>query len=222
MIINPYILSSGGAPAMPTYVGKGTIQESTGGGTFDTPAGISSGDYLFLFIETATEDIATPSGWTELSVSPNQYSTTTRLMVFYRVYTSGDFSVTISDPGDHFIGIMVAFSGVGGIDFETSSQWAGTTAFDLDCGVSTQDNVMVVAMLAGGADNTDSRYQFQGANASLANFTQRVSEGTIEGNGGSVDMWTGEKASTGDCGNITDTLPIASAGAGIVIGLYGV
>jgi hypothetical protein len=213
------------APPIPTYIGKGTFAAGVGNITPTLPAGLSAGDFMILQVQTDTEAVTAPAGWTEFSMSPVQYSTTTRISLFYRRYVGGDGNPTVTDPGDHAIGQIFAFAGCNPsgepIHISSTSTAAGTTAFDIDCGVTTVDNILICIFVTGGADNAISRFSGYGVNASLGSFTQQTSEGTIEGAGGSIDLWTGTKVTAGDCGNITATLPVASAWASIVIGLKG-
>lgn len=212
-------------PAIPTYIGKGTVAEGISDIVPTLPSGLSVGDFMILQVQTDTEAVTAPSGWTEFSMSPVQYSTTTRISLFYRRYVGGDGNPTVTDPGDHAIGIIYAFAGCNAsgepIHISSTATQAGTTAFDVACGVTTVDNILMCIFVNGGADNNDSRFLGFGTNASLGSLTQRASKGTIEGAGGSVDLWTGTKVTAGDCGNLTATLSVASAWASIVIGLKG-
>ena len=213
------------APPIPTYIGKGTVAEGVGDIVPTLPAGLSTGDFMILQVQTDTEAVTAPAGWTEFSMSPVQYSTTTRTSLFYRRYVGGDGSPTVADPGDHAIGIVYAFAGCNPTGEPThissTATQAGTTAFDVDCGVTSVDNILICIFVTGGADNNDSRFLGAGVNASLGSLNQRASEGTLEGAGGSVDLWTGTKVTAGDCGNLTATLGVASAWSVIVLGLKG-
>jgi len=212
-------------PPTPTYIGKGTRDEGTGAITPTINGSTTDDDLMILQVETATESVTAPAGWTEFSMSPVQYSTTTRISLFYRRYVGGDSNPTIADPGDHVIAQIYTFRGCIAtgepISMSTTATSAGTTAFNVDCGVTTLDNQLIVIFVNGGADTSTSRFLTTGVNASLSSLTQRTSEGTISGDGGSIDMWTGEKTTAGDCGNLTDTLAVASAWATIVIALTG-
>lgn len=213
------------APPIPTYIGKGTVAEGIADITPTLPAGLSAGDFMILQVQTDTEAVTAPAGWTEFSMSPVQYSTTTRISLFYRRYVGGDGNPTITDPGDHALAMIYAFSGCNPtgepVHISSTATQAGTTAFDVDCGVTTVDNILICIFVNGGADVDDSRFLGVGVNASLGSLTQRGSEGSIQGAGGSIDLWTGTKVSAGDCGNLTATLGVASAWASIVIGLKG-
>jgi hypothetical protein len=210
--------------ATPTFVNKGTVSESTTTGSPGLPASMNDDDVMILAVQTDTEAVTAPSGWTELSVSPVQFSTTTRISLFYRRYVSGDTAPTIADPGDHLIAQIYAFRGckTTGEPFSASATgtFAGTTSITLDCGVTSLANQLICVFLAGGADNTVSRFEsMAGTNASLTSINHRAAEGTDLGAGGSIDLWTGVKAAAGDCGDLTGTIAIASAGAYITIAL---
>lgn len=88
-----------------------TIANGTGGITLTLPAGWQANDIFLIICETNTgEAVTTPSGFTELTSSP-QIASTTRLTVFWKRATASESNVTITDPGDHIMATLVAFSG---------------------------------------------------------------------------------------------------------------
>ena len=212
-------------PATPTYVGKGSPDNAIGNITPTLPASLADNDLMVLHIESATEDIGTISGWTQFSLSPNQYSTVTRCTAYYRRFVTGDAAPTITTTTDHKIGQIFAFRGCvltgSPATMSVSQTWAGTTAFNVSCGTTTFDNQLIVILVTGGADVSTSRFVSVGVNANLTSLSQRYSESTTAGDGGSVDGWTGVRTTAGSCGNLTDTLAIASAGSAIVFALTG-
>lgn len=84
---------------------------STGGVTAVIPAGTVAGDFLLIAIETWSEAVPVPAGWTELSNSP-QIQGNTRLTVFWKVAAASEPNVVFADAGDHMVALTWSFNGV--------------------------------------------------------------------------------------------------------------
>lgn len=84
------VLAPAGARAAITYVGAGTLRNTTGNGTTGAPTGDAAGD-LCLVVSSSndaqTHTITSPSGWTELV--QGQHGTLNQFSIFYRFITSG-------------------------------------------------------------------------------------------------------------------------------------
>src|SRR5688572_18649408 len=94
-----------GGSGMPTYVGAGPFNGSTGNGTVEVPAGVQEHDLLVIFCETQNEAVSTPAGWSVATDAPviQASGNVTRLYVFWKRAGASESSVTITDPGDHII-----------------------------------------------------------------------------------------------------------------------
>lgn len=98
-----------------SFVGVGTVANSTGAITPGLPAGLATNDLMLLVIETANQAI-TASGWNTAHAAQGQGSAgaagAVMVTVLYRFYQPGDSDPTTSDSGNHQIGRIVAFRGV--------------------------------------------------------------------------------------------------------------
>ena len=100
-----------------SFVNNGTNGFGTGNITVALPANWQEGDLLILACESANQVVAAPSGWAEVPSSPIGIGTggeigAVRLTVFYKFASSSESSVSVSDSGDHTIGMIFAFRGV--------------------------------------------------------------------------------------------------------------
>ncbi len=223
-IINPFIFAV--QPPMPTYVGIGTFANGVGNITPTLPSSLQTNDMMILFCETLNQTVTAPSGWTQSSASPfNNPSDVTRLTLFYKRYVSGDTNPTITDPGDHIIASIAAFRGVSlsgeGISTSEQSGFSSTTNFVIPMTTTTLSNQFIALFIADGADVTTNRFAAVGTNATLANLAHRESQSTTDGDGGGINLYTGEKAVAGDCGDLTGTLAIGTGFACIALAFTG-
>src|SRR5688500_11199076 len=105
------------AAHQPVYVAKGTFQSGTGALTVPMPTGIRNDDLLLLVVETANQVITTPTGWTQVTGSPQSIGTAAaaggvRLGVFWKLVRGTEASVSVADSGDHQTAIVTAYRGV--------------------------------------------------------------------------------------------------------------
>lgn len=201
------------AYAGPTYVGKSTALASAASGSIDfTSSGRTSGDRLFIAVETANEVISAPSGFTEVpTVSPQFRGTAAaaggvRITLFDKVSDGTETTVTIADSGDHQYAVGFVFRGTGGASIEASAgnneALSTTGTFG---GVTTSvGNCMVASFVATDNDQTGASWSAQ-TNANLTSLTERHDAGAADGNGGGIMLVTGEKEVAGATGNTTAT-----------------
>jgi len=112
---------------MPWEIRDGGEQGTTAGLTLALPSGWAADDIFVIVAECVqTETISVPSGFTELTDSP-QTGADTKLHVFWRRAVGGDGSVSVGDPGDHIVAKLFAIRGAttSGNPFRDT---AGTTA----------------------------------------------------------------------------------------------
>jgi hypothetical protein len=212
-----------GAGNLPTIVGVGTPGQGTGNVTPGLPAGWQAGDLFILAVETANETVATPSGWTAATNSPQSqtFGAVTRLTAFYRRAVGGDTAPTISDPGDHAVAAILGLRGVvasgdpqnitagGHANFVNSIVVPGAT--------TTVDNCLVVVLVTDHSANLTLPRYTAVSNADLANLTKRLD--TAGGNGGAdggggLGMFTGDKATAGTYGTTSITFFLSTVGTG--------
>ena len=213
--------------AIPTYVGKGTRSVVTAptAPTPALPASLQDNDILILAVETDEGTISSITGWTQVDVSPETNpSLITTLHLWWKRYTSGDTAPSISNPnGDHANAQIFAFRGVktSGTPYSASeaSGFSATTAFTIPMTTTALNNQLIALFVGDAADVTTNRFAGLGSNASLANLSQRESQSADNSNGGGLSVWTGEKATAGDCGDLTGTLATGTGFACIAIAL---
>lgn len=178
------------AGTLPTFVAAGTAADGIGDVVVPAPASISSGDLLILAVETADEAVSAPSGWTEHPDSPvigdNTFFGASRLTVFYKFTDGTDTEATVTDPGDHALGAMIAVRNA-----DTSNPFgdsATNQSGNLPALTPSTRRTLVVAMYAKG--NADGFGGFGWDNIILAAQTERVDATTTDGNDGSLGIWS--------------------------------
>lgn len=215
----------------PTYVAAGTYTTGVGALSVPMPAGIQAGDLLVLFAESENQDIATPTTggtWTQIGVAQGTgtagNATSARLEVWARLATASETNVTVADSGDHTSAIIHAYRGVEPTSFFTGTATGGvvaaaTTAVSM-AGITTgHDNALVVYALAGSADTATAQFPGSPTNASLTSLTKRTDNATTDGDGGSITVITGIKATAGATGTTTGTLSTSTVQAFMVFAL---
>jgi len=208
------------AVAAPTFVAAGAVKSGTGAISPALPSGIAVNDILLLFVETANQavSISNQNGgtWAAVASSPQGTgtgggTTATRLTVFWSRYNGTQGAPTVSDSGNHQLARMVAIRGAvssgdpwnvtaGGVEAtsDTSASIPGAT--------TTVANTLVVVATAGSLPDASSTAQFSAwTNANLTSLTERTDNSVTAGNGGSLGIATGIKATAGAYGNTAVT-----------------
>ena len=98
------------------FVGTGNFASGTGAISVPFPSSYSDNDIALLFVESANQGIATPSGWT---LAGNAFGAGTPataggvlLSVFYKIISGSQSNVSVADSGDHTTGRIAVFSGI--------------------------------------------------------------------------------------------------------------
>lgn len=188
-----------------------------------------AGDLGFLIIETANEAVpATPSGWTQLSSSPQGTGTAggtaaTRLTVFYRFATSSsEAAPATGDSGNHQVARIFTMTGVdqaSPIDVTAGGVKAtASTAVSIPGVTNNFNDVEIIYLLTRPDDSNAAHYSGQ-ANAALTGLTERFDAGGTAGNGGGYACWTGILATAGATGTLTATDSVSNVNAYICIAL---
>ena len=207
-------------PALPALVVTGAVKSGTGAISPALPSGIAVNDILLLFVETANQavSISNQNGgtWAAVTGSPQGTGTAggtsaTRLTVFWSRYNGTQGAPTVSDSGNHQAARMIAIRGAvssgnpwdvtaGGVEAtsDTSASIPGAT--------TTVANTLVVVATAGSLPDANGTAQFSAwTNANLTSLTERTDNSVSAGNGGSLGIATGIKATAGAYGNTAAT-----------------
>lgn len=208
----------------PVFLGAGGAASGTGNITPGVPRDVQLNeilqlnDIILLFDETANEAVSTPSGYAVVADSPQGTgtaggTTSTRLDAFWKRATATEAAPTITDPGDHAIGRILAFRGCIGSgnpwDVTSGDTGASSTSVSIPGDTTTVVNTLVVAAVANATDTLTAQTSAY-VNTDLANLTERVDNNTDQGNGGGFAVVTGEKATAGSYAATTATLATAS------------
>lgn len=206
----------------------GGLASGTSNATPALPSGWAPDDILVLPVETSNEAVAAPTGWFEASNSPvaQTNADVTRLTMLWRRAQTGDGNPTLTDPGDHVAGRMIAVKDV----VTTGDPWEATagaadntssTTAAIPTGTTSEVNGLVVVAVAtgiGGAAN--STHYTAWTNASLlqgpsgpAGMVERFDSRYTAGNGGSIGLATAQKLAAGAVGTTTATLAVADVKA---------
>jgi hypothetical protein len=206
--------------ALPTFVAAGTLASGTGNITPALPGGYAANDIFLLFVESANQTIAVPTaGWAEVTGSPQGTGTAggtaaTRLAVFWKRAIAGDTAPTVTDPGDHAVGRVLAFRGcvASGNPWDITAGDVDTTADtsgSIPGATTTSPDTLIVLAVSNGTDTTTA--QASGwTNASLAGILERIDSNATASNGGGFAVATGGKAVAGAYSATSVTLATAS------------
>jgi hypothetical protein len=228
--------ADGGAPAAFLFQGNGGLfgAATSGAVLLNWPTQLTN-DIGLMFIETANQPIATPSGWNAIAnasqgVGTAGSVTATCLQVFWRrAASAAESAVTIlgaANTGDHIIGVIIGVRGcvASGDPIDVS---AGDTTADADAtavsipgATTTVANCYVVAACARQTDIATLQQSGE-TNADLASLNERFDSGSTAGNGGGLAIITGLKATAGLYGATTATLTSASRQGRVSFALKG-
>lgn len=200
--------AQGDAPAPaadpPFVAGVGTEQFGLGDITLAWPTHIAD-DIGFMVIESANQTVPTPSGWAIAGSSPQAGGTVGgangyMLSVFTKLATSGaEANVTITDIGDHIVGVIITVRGADGlaaIHASAGSITAPTTnPFSMPQVTTLLDNELELHLLAPRIDSaTPVISNFASADGTA---TQHLNVSVAAGNGGGLGIYSVVKATAG-------------------------
>jgi hypothetical protein len=181
-----------------------------------------------LFVETANQSITTPSGWTEVSASPQGTGTAAaaggvRLGVFWKITSGTESNRSVVDSGDHNTGVMLAFRGVDTntpIDAAAGSvQASAATSWTLPAVTTTTADTMIVLAIGNDRDINSTANVDGYTNPALTNITERVDQTTSIGFGGGIAVVTAELASAGSSGTTSCTNAASNTAAFVTVAL---
>lgn len=214
--------------AVPAFVAVGAFQSGTGALTVPPPAGIAANDLLVLLVESANQAITTPTGWTQVTNSPQSTGTAAaaggvRLGVFYKFTAGSESSASVADTGDHTTAIMAAYRGVdttspfnataGSVQASASASWTlpGVT--------TTGDNCLIVLAIGNDRDLNNSASISSFSNANLNSLSERFDQTVNSSTGGGLALLDGGLLTAGATGTTSVTSAASNTAAFITLAL---
>jgi hypothetical protein len=217
--------------AFPTFTVGGTAGSGTGGGSPAWPVGHEVGDIGLLVVMTANEPISftDAAGFVEVTNSPQARGTAAsataiRLGVFWcRATSTAMSSPVIPDLGNHQFSRIYGFRGCistgDPYDVTAGDQATASLSVSIPGATTTVADCLVVLINGSSNDGTSNVYTAGPTNADLANLTALSNTGTTAGNGSSLAMHSGEKATAGAYGVTTATQTLSEDMARMSIAL---
>lgn len=214
--------------ATPTFVSQTIFAGGTGALTVAALASVQANDLILLFVESANETIATPSGYTALGTGPSTGTAAAagglRLQVFYKIASGADTTTTVADSGSHNGAVKVAYRGVyTTVPFNayTTMVWASAVTSLAATAITTDRPnskiVYVVGLDRDASSTTPTSGSAGGAN--ITGWSTRFQEITNAGAGGGLAFGDGTLASLGSSGTPSFTLGTASIAVGYLLAL---
>lgn len=206
------------ASSLPAIVGASVAVAGTGDLTVGLPGNLRENDIMLLFVETANEVVAAPSGWVAVADSPQGTGTpgdaaATRLSVFWKRAVLSETAPVITDPGDHVVAqIFAARSCIAtGNPWDVTSGNTGSssTSVSIPGDTTTVNNCLVVLAVSNGTDTATPQTSGY-TNGDLSSLAEVDDFNSTQGNGGGFAVATGGKATAGTYGATTATLANAS------------
>lgn len=201
--------------AYPRYISKSAFESGTGALTVGALTGTQAGDIAILFVESANETIATPTGYkvlaTQVGTGTAGAAGAVRIASFYRILEDvADTATSVADSGNHTTAIKMLFRDTSLADgaffvTATSVQATASTAMTFPAVVAATDESLIVLAVALDTDAASTTTVGNVTNASLANITERHDQTVIAGQGGGLAVITGQEATAGSTGTSTAT-----------------
>ncbi|MGK2899207.1 MAG: hypothetical protein ACSLE9_11045, partial [Burkholderiaceae bacterium] len=202
--------------ALPNYLGKGAFASGPAALSVAWPTGgvYTTGDYALLCVESANQAIAAPSGWAELTGSPQGTGTAAaaggvRLAVFGKFAASAsEADVSVADTGNHTTAIITVYRGVDSttpVHITAGSVQAATTAMSWPSVTTTLNDCLIVLACAQDTDAASTATCAGYTNAALGSLTEVHDQTVTSGAGGGLVIATGTKATAGATGATTAT-----------------
>lgn len=177
-------------------------------------------DIGLLFVETSGADtITTPSGWTQVSGSPLADvadSTGSNVHIFWkRAESSSESNISITDSGDHKIGLIVTYGGciTAGDPINAIASSAKSTASTVATCPSvttTVKNCLVVLFASIPTANFTNNFGTF-SNSALSDIAEDFNSFSSSGDDGSFCVANGVKGSIGPTGTSTSTITFSQS-----------
>jgi len=200
---------------VPTVVSVGSLFTSTGVPTATLPGTHALNDILLLIIVTGNETgiITTPTGYSVLGprngIGVAGQPSSVKLHIYWKRDNGSESAPTLTDSGDHTVGVMVAVRGciTTGDPYRMIGQnWKliGSTTGTGDTGATRQGNSLVMTIFAHAIDSASAQSSGQ-ANADLTGVTENFDGSSADGTGGGIAVISGTKVDPGSVGATTVT-----------------
>lgn len=200
-------------PTVPTVVSVGTIFNNTGVPTATLPGTHAANDILLLLIQTSNEAFTTPTNYKRLGPANGWGNSATagslRLFAFWKRDGGAESAPTLTDSGDHTMGVMIALRGCAtGQDpirlLGNQQKRATSTTGTGPVGTTKIDNSLILTIFAHGIDSATAQAS-AAANASLSSVTEQFDGSTTDGTGGGIVVISGTMVTHGDVVATTTT-----------------
>lgn len=210
-----------------SYVSNGAFASGTGALTVGVPAGHADGDLFLLMVNSANQTIATPSGWTQVSNSPQGTGTAAaaggvRLAVFWKLVSGTQSSQSVADSGNYTTAIMSCWRGVdpaAPIHVTAGSVGASSASLTWPAVTTTVPACMIINAVGLDFDGNSTARLGSWTNANLASITERHDQTVNAGAGGGIGFSSGILASAGSTGSTTATETAATTHTYLTIAL---
>lgn len=203
--------------AIPTFQAAGAFAKSQNAIAPAWPTHLT-GDIGILLVQTSNQAVVAPSGWTEITGSPQGTGTagaagSTRLCAFWkRAASAAETAPTVADSGNHQMGVILTFRGciTTGDPINISSGGVKTpasTSLTFNSVTTTVSDCLIV-LAVGSSTDANSTAEFSAwTNANLAgpSITEAFDTSGNTLNGGGIGAAYGGKATAGSTGTSTVT-----------------
>lgn len=199
-----------------SFVNKSAFASGTAGLSVAAVTGVVAGDLILLFVESANQPVAAPTGFTQVTGSPIATGTANAaggvaLQVFYQFATGADSTTSVADSGDHTTAIKLAYRGVNQTTpFDatavTGTKGTASTSSSFPGITTVTANSWVVHASALDLDLASTATTGTATNANLTGITERHDQTVTSGFGGGLVIIDGVKATAGASGNTTATV----------------
>lgn len=199
---------------------------TTGSVTYVLPAH-QADDILLLFVECGqTTGVPTPpTGWAHVPNSPRAQGSNVEAgsLMWKRATSSSETNPVVPAQANHQVGVAARVRGAitSGNPYDTGGQGVNSnlsTSLSVALSSTTVADCLVVFLATSAADDTADQFGTF-TNASLTSVTKQISTGTTDGNGGSVDVVTGVRATAGAAGTFAATQLTSTQWVGIGIAI---
>jgi hypothetical protein len=204
------------AESIPTWVANGTAYNSQSGGTINLPSH-QAGDILVIFGATANQSFTVDGSWAQITNSPKGTGTAGaasahRITIWWlRAADGSTAEPTLTDGGDHHLGVCAAFRGclASGDPFSGTSNGAAessSTTATFTSITTTHTNCLVVNAIATDRDSDQPTGALSNWTAAgLSDYTERFDLGVATGQGSLLGFACGGLAVAGGTGANTVT-----------------
>lgn len=209
-----------------TFVGVGAQDNGTTTISIPNPSGSPHiHDIAVIVIETSGNDPAIAiSGWSHVPGSPLIDVATTAgsaLNILWKRLTTSLFSTSVTVPGDHAVGLALAFRGClrTGTPFNVATSTkttASMTATAPSINVTNTEN-MVLTVISRPDDSSNTGIFGALTNSNLTSITEVAEAGTNNGNGGGFSVNTAQTTATGAIGVSSCTTSTSTTNASFTI-----